>query len=1055
MGKIFSTDHKLKGFRKIFLLSLVAVFSIVIFQTAYSVPDIGFDPIQTLNENDQGAIAPEIETFGNNVYTVWKDGSGVVFRASTNMGDSFNPIVILSSSTANLQPKLDAFGDNVYSVWKNDVNILFTSSTNKGSSFFPPVLLSNNPTSPQSQQIVTSGNNDAYVVWRDGNQILFRASADDGVTFSPDISEDPKVINIPGANTKDPQVASSGNNVYIIWEQQSKIKFAKSTDNGSTFSIPVNLGNTLLFSGKPQISTTGANVYVAWQDGLAITFAGSKNNGQDFVNSAKSIGDVFSDSSPQIASTGDNVHIVWQSLTNIQTSSSTNNGDSFFVEDETLHSDAGSEGRPQISASGINVQVVWQGKTFGNDIWFAASDDNGATYSSPETIENNDGNSQLPQLSTANNKVHVVWQDFPSTVSDIFYTSGISCTVCVSFDELQYKLSDTATITVIDTSSSGGPLSVTVTSDSDPTTGVNVDLTEIGSTGEFVGQLTFTTDASSGTTLKAAPGDSITAELPGGQSGTANIFSIDVQLCSGISPLIFCNVEKVDLGSIAHVVVEDQNSNVDTSIAETIDVTVTTNFDSTGITITLTETGIDTGVFGGSGQIFNNEFIFMEKNNLYELGDVLSLTTIIISQDDDASNTDSSSIQAITVDVGTSTDLIGTDLQLLETGLDSGSFQGILALVGDPINEQKATALGLKSIDATEGDFVSVTHTLTTRGLVIPNPDPSRGAIQVNVPKDDVIASYKGVSTTVPLEPKIGEGGGGGGLVRPGLVVNLLGGSILFGGSGGGAHPTFGDASLMVLENPTGGLGGIISDENTNSLELTQVVETGQDVVMRFKLSENQGINNLERFRMFLNFEGESYDASTIDTHVTYERGDKITKVDPHEKIDKVEINILEEDPWNLIVNVRIVFKNTFNTSILVESWDLDRNSGKKLFPDALRVEENSILLPDTIKEFVKTTPFMTQTEIKEIPIWVKSNALWWKQKQIDDSDFVAGIEYLIHETIIQIPENNISSSVTIHEIPDWIREVAGFWSDNSITDDDFVQAMQWLITNGILKVQT
>jgi len=223
---------------------------------------------------------------------------------------------------------------------------------------------------------------------------------------------------------------------------------------------------------------------------------------------------------------------------------------------------------------------------------------------------------------------------------------------------------------------------------------------------------------------------------------------------------------------------------------------------------------------------------------------------------------------------------------------------------------------------------------------------------------------------------------------------------------------------------------------------------------MRFKLSENQGINNLERFRMFLNFEGENYDASIIDTHLTYERGDHLTIVDPHEKIEKAEIEILEENAWNLIVKVTIVFKNTFNTSILVESWDLDRNSGKKLFPDVLRVEEKSILLPDTIKEFVKINTSMTQTEFEEIPIWIKSNALWWKQKQIDDSDFIAGIKYLIQKTIIEIDENEFSNSIQAKEIPTWIGDVAGMWAEDSISDDEFVNAMQWMINNGIIQVK-
>jgi len=309
------------------------------------------------------------------------------------------------------------------------------------------------------------------------------------------------------------------------------------------------------------------------------------------------------------------------------------------------------------------------------------------------------------------------------------------------------------------------------------------------------------------------------------------------------------------------------------------------------------------------------------------------------------------------------------------------------------------------------------------------------------------------------------SGGGGGGLVRPGLVVNALAGSgsvlrLFTGGSGVGAVPTFGDASLMVLGDQSEGIGGTISEGDDISLDSTKVVQTGDTAVLRFELSENQGINNLERFRMFLNFEGENYDASTIDTHISYERGGEITIVDPNEKIEIAEIEILQVDPWNLIVNVKIIFKNTFNTSILVESWDLDRNSGKKLFPDVLEVVEPSILLADAQKVLNEPISDLIQqdvsieTELTEIPVWIKSNALWWQQKQIDDSDFMAGIEYLIKKSLIEIDENNLSYSETSKETPLWISDIAGMWANDSITDKEFIDSMKWLITNGILQVQ-
>ena len=48
------------------------------------------------------------------------------------------------------------------------------------------------------------------------------------------------------------------------------------------------------------------------------------------------------------------------------------------------------------------------------------------------------------------------------------------------------------------------------------------------------------------------------------------------------------------------------------------------------------------------------------------------------------------------------------------------------------------------------------------------------------------------------------------------------------------------------------------------------------------------------------------------------------------------------------------------------------------------------------------------QTELEEstgngIPSWVKNNAGWWADGQIDDETFVDGIQYLVSNGIIKI----------------------------------------------------
>ena len=38
-------------------------------------------------------------------------------------------------------------------------------------------------------------------------------------------------------------------------------------------------------------------------------------------------------------------------------------------------------------------------------------------------------------------------------------------------------------------------------------------------------------------------------------------------------------------------------------------------------------------------------------------------------------------------------------------------------------------------------------------------------------------------------------------------------------------------------------------------------------------------------------------------------------------------------------------------------------------------------------------------------------------------------------------------------EIPSWIKNNAGWWADGQIDDGSFVSGLQWLISNGIMKI--
>ena len=84
----------------------------------------------------------------------------------------------------------------------------------------------------------------------------------------------------------------------------NEILFKRSTDGGTTFSdTPINLSNSPGDSGRPQIAVSGSNVYVVWEDRTTkdIYFTTSTDNGISFGNILNLSNDPHSSFSPQVA----------------------------------------------------------------------------------------------------------------------------------------------------------------------------------------------------------------------------------------------------------------------------------------------------------------------------------------------------------------------------------------------------------------------------------------------------------------------------------------------------------------------------------------------------------------------------------------------------------------------------------------------------------------------------------------------------------------------------------------------------------------------------------
>lgn len=143
-------------------------------------------------------------------------------------------------------------------------------------------------------------------------------------------------------------------------------------------------------------------------------------------------------------------------------------------------------------------------------------------------------------------------------------------------------------------------------------------------------------------------------------------------------------------------------------------------------------------------------------------------------------------------------------------------------------------------------------------------------------------------------------------------------------------------------------------------------------------------------------------------------------------------------------VSIEIAYDK--NTGVLMYiKWDISgetdigsffSNSEKKL------VETN-----------IFTTNLSTTSAKKPIPEWIRNNAKWWSSDQIGDSDFISGIQFLIKEGVMSIPETTVKNDNASNEIPKWIKNNAEWWSQGVITDDDFIKGIQYLVSNGIIKI--
>ncbi len=258
------------------------------------VPDIYFaksnnngssfgNPINISNNAGTSLVPQIVVSAVGNIYITWQDDtpnpgseSDVFFSSSTNGGTSFsNPVIVGTSGGSAQTPKIVTSGkSSVYLVWNDfsgNSDVFFAKSNNNGSLFGSPVNISNNPSTSTLPQLAVSLGGTIYVSWVDyavGNGDIFVSkSTDGGQTFQSaiDISNNPIMATNPRVSVSD------NNHIYTVWEGDpgsgaNDIYFSYSSNNGTTFSNPVDISNNPGYSTLPVLASFGNSSFVAWQD---------------------------------------------------------------------------------------------------------------------------------------------------------------------------------------------------------------------------------------------------------------------------------------------------------------------------------------------------------------------------------------------------------------------------------------------------------------------------------------------------------------------------------------------------------------------------------------------------------------------------------------------------------------------------------------------------------------------------------------------------------------------------------------------------------------------
>lgn len=448
-------------------LIIISAIFFLIFVSHPNILPISGDQSEPVNLSNTSGESRRVQIFvnGNDVYSVWTDNTPgnneIFFAKSTDYGNSFDsPINLSQNNGSSAFPRLVVSESNVYIVWYDyslgQSDIFFARSNDKGKTFN---VTSFTNSVPSYNPWIGTSSNFVYLVFNDGGrtttvefpsgekrlvdlstgeeELIIGRSEDGGESF--------EFINLsdsPGITSWNARIKVSGPNVFVVWNEmvnkESEIFFSMSTDNGKTFSEPINVSNNTKESIDAGLAVSENNIYLIWNqktpDSIDIFFTKSTDYGNIFstpINLSNSLSVSAIGRDLSIAVSDEKLFVVWytdsKENSDVFFTRSLDGGLNFSTHVNLSQSDALSK-YSQVVVNEKNVYVVWHDYSQGNgDIFLRESTDYGATFGSIKNLSNDEQESNIfilgPQIALSEDRVFVAWQNKVDGNADLYLKS--------------------------------------------------------------------------------------------------------------------------------------------------------------------------------------------------------------------------------------------------------------------------------------------------------------------------------------------------------------------------------------------------------------------------------------------------------------------------------------------------------------------------------------------------------------------------------------------------------------------------------------------------------